>query len=451
MTISDIEKGSDTTTLPPGPKLPAVVQTLLFTLARHRIYPIFTRRYGSTFLIKPTAPYRNMVVLGSPEDIKTVFAGSPAIYHAGDGNAIMRPVMGPHAVLVTDEDEHKRVRRLLTPAFGARALNGYRDGVTELVRAQVASWPEGRPFAALNRLQDLMLEVILTVVLGVTAPDRLAQLRPAILHITEIDPITLMGLHYPKLARVRPWRTHWRHQRKFDEIVYAEIAERRVAADLHERTDVLSRLVQAAVADPDGGLSDAELRDQLISLLLAGHDTTAVGLAWTLHELVRRPDQLAAAQRAADAGDDEYLGAVGKEALRIKPVIQDVARQLTAPVELGGYRLPAGITVLPAIGIVHADPGYHPEPSEFRPERFLGEQPPANTWIPFGGGARRCPGAGFAAMEMTVLLREMLSTYDLRPAEAAAEKPKARNILTVPAKGARVVALRRRDPKAVTP
>lgn len=450
MTVSDIEIPGGATTLPPGPKLPALVQTLLFTLARHRIYPVFKRRYGDTFLIKPTAPYRTMVVLGRQEDIKTVFAGSPAIYHAGEGNAIMRPVMGPHAVLVTDENDHKRVRKLLTPAFSARALQGYKDSVTELVRTEVARWPVGRPFASLDKLQDLMLEVILTVVLGVTAAERLAQLRPAIRHITEIDPITLIGLHYPKLARLRPWSVHWRHQHKFDEIVYTEIAERRVAADLHERTDVLSRLVQAAVDDEDGGLSDAELRDQLISLLLAGHDTTATGLAWALHELVRRPARLAAAQRAADEGDDDYLGAVVKEALRLKPVIQDVARQLTEPVELGGYRLPAGITVLPAIGIVHADPGYHEDPEEFRPERFLGTAPAPNTWIPFGGGVRRCPGAGFAAMEMTVLLREVLRTYDLRPARPEPEKQKARNITTVPAAGARVLAYPRHDRKGVT-
>ncbi|WP_054371525.1 cytochrome P450 [Rhodococcus rhodochrous] len=449
MTLSRSETAHPPTSLPPGPRLPAVVQTLLFTLARHRIYPVLTRRYGDTFLIKPTAPYRPMVVLGRQEDIRTVFAGSPEIYHAGEGNAIMRPVMGEHAVLVTDEDRHRRVRRLLTPAFSARALQGYRDDVTTLVRHEVAQWPVGRPFATLGRLQDLMLEVILTVVLGVTAPDRLAELRPSIRHITEIDPITLMGLHSPKLARIRPWSTHWKHQRRFDEIVYAEISERRVAGDLHDRTDVLSRLVQAAVDDADGGLGDAELRDQLISILLAGHDTTATGLAWAFHELVRNPGVLAAAEKAADTGDDEYLGAVAREALRIKPVIQDVARQLTAPVDLGGYRLPAGITVLPAIGIVHADPEHHESPGEFRPERFLGVQPAPNTWIPFGGGARRCPGAAFAAMEMTVVLREVLRAYDLSPPGRHPEKQKARNITTVPSRGARVVA-RRRTTKAVT-
>ena len=447
MTSVKTEPSTSASELPPGPRIPALAQTLLFTLARHRIYRAFVKRYGDTFLIRPTAPYRTMVVLGRTEDIKKVFAGSPEVYHAGEGNAIMKPVMGPHAVLVTDENAHRRVRKLLMPAFNVRALQGYKDSVSALVRTEVAKWPVGRPFSSLDVLQDLMLEVIMRVVLGVTAPDRVAQLRPAIHHITEIDPITLIGLHYPRLARFRPWSTHWRHQNKFDEIIYTEIRERRVAKDLHDRTDVLSRLVQAAADEEAGTLTDEELRDQLISILLAGHDTTATGLAWTFHELVRRPDQLARARRAADEGDDEYLTAVGKEALRIKPVILDVARQLTEPVELGGYLLPAGITVLPAIGVVHASPEYYDQPADFRPERFLEKQPDRNAWIPFGGGARRCPGAGFAALEMNVVLREALRTFDLRPASPREEKQKARNITTVPAKGARLVAYRRRDGK----
>ncbi|MFV8161004.1 cytochrome P450 [Mycobacterium sp. 134] len=448
MTVTDLSasRGQELR-LPPGPRLPAWLQTLLFTLARHRLYPAMRRKYGDTFLLKPTAPYRHMVVLGRPEDIKTVFAGAPDVYHAGEGNSIMRPAMGDHSVLLTDEDEHKRTRRLLAPAFTGRALDGYREMVTERTRHAVSRWPVGQPLSALDRMQELMLEVIVSVVLGVTSRERLTQLRPAIHHITGIDPVTLMGLHYPRLHRLPPWRTHLRHQRKFDEITYAEIAERRASGSYRTRHDVLSRLMQVSDGDSGRGLDDVELRDNIISVLLAGHDTTAAGLAWALHELVRNPEQLAAAQQAALDNDDDYLAAVAKETLRIKPVINDVARQLTEPVRIGEYHLPAGITVLPAIALVHADPARHTAPTEFEPSRFLGQQPEANTWIPFGGGARRCIGALFAVMEMTIVLKTVLQTYDLRPHRRAPETRKAKNIITVPARGGRIIATRRSDSK----
>ncbi|MFI1650197.1 cytochrome P450 [Streptomyces avidinii] len=429
---------------PPGLRLPAVVQTLLFAQYRHKLFPVLRRRHGDIFTLRLTTPTRHLVILTKQEDIKTVFGGPVDVLHAGEGNAIMGPALGDHSVLLTDEGEHRRSRRLLMPAFTGAALAGYQQMVGELTRAEVESWPEETVFSSHERMQALTLEVILQVVFGVTDEARLTRMRPLVRGIADIGPVTLLGLPYPLLQRFGPWRRHTDLQRGLDKVLYAEITGRRRAADLHSRTDVLSRLLQAAENEEGGGFTDAELRDQLITLLLAGHETTATGLAWALHELVRRPEQLRRAQRAADEGDDAYLTAVAKEALRLKPVVYEVARQLTKPLTVGGYRLPAGATVMPAIGMVQSDPEYHDQPDEFRPERFLDGQPPAHTWIPFGGGARRCIGAGFALLEATVALREVLQRYEIRPDRPAPEEQKAHHVTLIPARGARLVVSRRR-------
>ncbi|MFB7633421.1 cytochrome P450 [Streptomyces sp. NPDC056149] len=435
-------------TRPPGLRLPAVVQTLLFSECRHWLFPLLKRRYGEVFTLRLTTPTRHLVILSRPEDIKTVFAGPVEVLHAGEGNAIMGPALGDHSVLLIDEDEHRRARRLLMPAFTGAALRGYEDMVTKLTRAEVERWPEERAIGSHRRMQALTLEVILQVVFGVTDEQRLQQLRPLVRGIADIGPVTLLGLPYPLLQRVGPWRRHVSLQRRLDKLLYAEIADRRRAADLHSRTDVLSRLLQAEGAEGsqpgENRFTDPEMRDQLITLLLAGHETTATGLAWALHELVRDPAELARARKAADEGDEAYLTAVAKEALRLKPVVYEVARQLSAPLTVGGYRLPAGSTVMPAIGLVQSDPRHHEQPDAFRPERFLDGQPPANTWIPFGGGARRCIGAGFALMEATVVLRELLQRYDLRPDRPEPEAQRAHHVTLIPKRGARVVVTRRR-------
>ncbi|MEU9085322.1 cytochrome P450 [Streptomyces sp. NPDC048357] len=436
------ETGS--TKRPPGLRLPAVVQTLLFARYRHRLFPALRALHGDVFTLRLTTPTRHLVILTKREDIKTVFGGPVEVLHAGEGNAIMGPALGDHSVLLTDEAEHRRSRRLLMPAFTGAALAGYQEMVGELTRAEVDGWPEDTVFSSHERMQALTLEVILQVVFGVTDEARLRRMRPLVRGIADIGPVTLLGLPYPLLRRFGPWRRHTGLQRGLDKLLYAEISDRRRAADLHSRTDVLSRLLQAAENEEGGGFSDAELRDQLITLLLAGHETTATGLAWALHELVRDPAQLRRAQRAADEGDDAYLTAVAKEALRLKPVVYEVARQLTRPLTVGGYRLPAGATVMPAIGLVQSDPAYHHQPDEFRPERFLDGQPPAHTWIPFGGGARRCIGAGFALLEATVALREVLVRYEIRPDRAAPEEQKAHHVTLIPSRGARLVVRRRR-------
>jgi cytochrome P450 family 135 len=427
-----------TAAMPPGSKLPRLVQTLLFVTARRHVLARWRRRFGDVFMMRVAGP-RTIVALSRPEHIREVFAGTPALFHAGEGNALLAPVMGRHSLLITDEDEHLRARRLLMPAFNGAALRGYRDMMTGLAAANVESWPVGRPFAVHPLMNSVTLEIILRVVFGMSDGPRLGQLRPALRRISEIGPLTVLGWSYPWLRRLPYWQRNMANLHAADRLVYAEIADRRVAGDLSTRDDVLSRLLTAA----GGELADVELRDQMITLLLAGHETTATALAWSFHELARNPEVLRAARRAADDGDDDYLEAVAKEAMRRRPVIQNVARKLTEPAEVAGYRLPAGTVVAPSIALVHRDPAAHPEPRDFRPERFLGRQPESGTWIPFGGGVRRCIGAGFSLQEAVAVLREALTRYDIRAEEPREESPKARNITLVPAKGARIVVAER--------
>jgi cytochrome P450 len=418
--------------LPPGPRLPVGLQTLLFGKFRHRFVPAMHRRYGDVFTLRIAPHRRRLVMISRPDDIRTVFTGATSVFHAGEGNAILGPVMGDHSVLLLDESEHVRIRQLLMPPFHGSALRGYRDLVAKLAHHEVARWPVGQAFRLHDRMSPLTLEVILQVVFGVTDERRLAQLRPPVDRVVTINPIVMLGWFYPRLQRVWPWRRFADVRRELDRLLYAEIAERR-KEDLTGRSDVLSRLVVG------GGLTDAEIRDNLITLLLAGHETTATALAWAVHELVRRPTVLRRAQQAADEGDDAYLEGVAKEALRMHPVIYEVARKLKAPADVGGYRLPVGATVMPTIGLVQSDPRHHPDPDAFDPARFLGAPLPANTWIPFGGGVRRCLGAGFSLMEATAILREMLLAYHLRPARSRPERPIARNITLAPAHGTRVI------------
>ncbi len=251
-----------------------------------------------------------------------------------------------------------------------------------------------------------------------------------------------LGWGFPKLQKYGPWRRTMENQVELDRVIFRVIAERREAPDLEVRTDVLSRLL--LVRDEDGGgLTDEELRDQLVTLLLAGHETTASALSWTLHELGRDPAQAAKAREAAVAGDGDYLEAVLKESMRLHPVIPMVVRHLMAPATVGGIDLPAGANVAASIILAHESEESHPDHTRFRPERFLEGEVATNTWIPFGGGVRRCIGAGFSLMEGVAVLREVLTTYDVTLPHGTTEKAKVRNITSVPRHGARIVVTRR--------
>jgi len=429
---------------PPGPRLPVSVQTLLFGKYRHRYLPMLQRRYGDSFMLRIAPHRRRLVLVSRPEDIKAVFSGSNTTFHAGEGNAILGPIMGDHSVLLLDESEHLRIRQLLMPAFHGSALRSYQKLVSDLARIEVERWRTDRPFKLHERMQSLTLEIILQVVFGVTDERRLTRLRPVVGKAVAIGPVIMLGWFYPRLRAFWPWRQFTEIQDELDRLLYAEIAERRTAADLDGRDDVLSMLLRTSASDDSSGLTDAELRDNLITLLLAGHETTATALAWAFHDLARWPDIQRRAHLAADEGDTDYLAAITKEAMRLHPVIYEVARRVTEPVVVGGYLIDQGATVMPGIGLVQADARHHEAPAEFDPNRFIDGQPASNTWIPFGGGVRRCLGAGFSLMEASAVLQEVLSRYELRPDRKRAERAIARNITLAPARGSRVVLKRRR-------
>ncbi len=416
---------------------------------RPRVMGALHRKHGDVFSVRmpygPSGSMVTVVILADPVHIREVFAGPTGVFHAGEGNVSLLDVMGAHSLLLLDDEDHVRAKRLLMPAFTGRAIEGYRGLVADLARAEVGRWPDEGRVVAVDRMQAITLEIILRVIFGITDGRRLEEMRPLVKAIANVGLLQMFAWRYRRLQKLPPWAGFLAKQRRLDELIYAEIADRREDPGLAGREDLLSRLLRSR--EGDDALTDAELRDQLVTFLLAGHETTATTLGWTLHEIAHRPEVQEAAVRAARSGPDgdAYLEAVVKEAMRLRPVIFQATRTLTEPVTIAGYDLPAGVVVSPALGLMGVHPGHHDDPLDFRPERFLDTSPPPNTWIPFGGGARRCIGATFSLMESVEILREVLTRYDVAPADGAPDRLQPRGIINAPHRGARI-DLRRRHP-----
>jgi cytochrome P450 family 135 len=425
---------------PPGPRLPRLAQAAGVTAQPYGWLARARERHGDVFTAR--FPFFGRVVyVADPELIKGVFTGAPDVFHAGEANAtVLGDALGEHSLLTLDERRHLSQRKLLLPPFHGEAVRRHVEVMATAAAAETATWPVGEPFALRDRMQAITLEVILRAVFGVRDDERMDLFRRRIPALGELnsafDFLPFMQRDLGGLTKAARFR---RALAAVDELIYTELRDRR--AELvddggAERDDVLSLLLAARHED-GAPMTDVELRDELVTLLMAGHETTATGLAWAFERLLRTPRVLARVLGSLD--DDEYLDAVVKETLRIRPVVTDVARQLTAPLQLGPWRLPAGTLVLPAIAAVHMRPDLYPEPHEFRPERFLGSGPESYSWIPFGGGVRRCIGASFAQTEMRVVLREVLSTVRLRAASARPERPKVQHVTAVPSRGCRVI------------
>jgi cytochrome P450 len=435
------------TTLPPGPPLPGWVQTMLLRQHWPRFVAACERRYGRVFALR-IALVGTMVYLSDPDQIKKVFAGDPAVFHAGEANAMLRGLLGDSSVLVVDDEVHRDRRRLMLPPFHRDAVARQTEVMAEIAAANIADWPVGESFSVAPKMSEITLEVILRTVIGATDPARLAALRAAIPPLLEVTTWTSVALMNPGLQRLPLWRRLRRRIEEANRLLYAEIAERRADPGLAERVDVLAMLVRAA--DADGRtMTDTELRDQLITLLVAGHDTTATALSWAAERLTRHPVILEKAVQAADSGDEDYLDAICKETLRIRPVVFDVGRVLQQPVELAGYRLPAGVMVVPGIGLVQGNSGVFPEAERFDPDRMVGATLTPTTWFPFGGGNRRCLGATFAMVEMRVVLREILRRVSLETTTARGERQRVKHVILVPHRGARVQVSAKRAIKSL--
>lgn len=429
--------------LPPGPRAPGAVQLLGYARDPLGYLAELQRRYGDIFSVR--FPYFGRIVyVAAPELVKAVFTGDPAVFHAGEANAsVLEPALGPNSVLTLDDAPHMRQRKLLLPPFHGERIERYGELILDVTRREMKSWPVDEPFAIRPHTQRITLAVIMRAVFGVHDEDRLARFEGL---IDEFARRVGLVASVPPLRRdlggLSPWGRFLRSREALDAFIYEEIALRRAESEHEERDDVLSLLLSAV--DEDGnGMSDHELRDEMVTVLGAGHETTATGLAWAVELLNRNPAVLAKLRESLAAGEEDYLAATVKEVLRIRPVLVDVGRKLTGPATIGGYRLEAGSFVLAAIAALHYREDSFPDPEEFRPERFLDTKVDNYAWIPFGGGIRRCIGAAFAEYEMRTILREFVERADLRAADAKPEKVKIRNITLVPAKGARVRLTRR--------
>ena len=437
--------------LPPGPRLPAFAQTLGFIFNPLRFIEAARRRHGDMVTFR-TAFDPGFVMVFDPDLVKQVFQAAPDRLHAGEANAVLGPVLGARSVLLLDGAEHLRQRRLMLPSFHGRRLKAYEHAMREAADAMIDAWPVGEPFGLLESMQSLTLDVIMSAIFGVDEGLRREELKRRVRDMLEPVSSRRLGVVVLALLRARfgdrgPVRRFEERRRALDELIYDEIARRRGEPDLSQRDDVFSTLLLAR--DEDGSpLSDAELRDELVTLLVAGHETTATGLAWAFELLLRNPAVLAKLMRELAAGDEQYLDAVVKEALRVRPVIPGVGRVVRGdPYELGGHLIPPGTEINPSIVVMHRRPDGYPRPQEFRPERFLEDDPPDTyTWIPFGGGTRRCLGASFALMEMRLVIGRVVERALLQPVAARPEKVLRRGITLVPKDGVRVVQRRAPDP-----
>ncbi len=390
------------------------------------------------------------VVLAHPDAVREVFTGDPDKLLAGEGNEILSPILGPRSILLLDGPEHLRERRLLLPPFHGERMQRYGTLMREVAEAEIGTWPPDEAFPLAPRMQAVTLEIILRAVFGLHDGPRLEGLRAGLARLLDLVSHPAAFASVVVFGPERAVRTpvFRRVMEPVDRLIAEEITARRGAADLAERDDILSLLLQATDTQPPAAagtgeagepMGDAEVRDELVTLLVAGHETTATALSWAVERLLRTPDALRRLREEAHDGGSEYCLAVCHETLRLRPVLPLVLRRLTEPMTIAGHDLPAGVKVAPCISLVHRRADLYPDPLAFRPERFLGVKPGTYEWIPFGGGVRRCLGAAFALYEMQAVLTAIARHAALRPTRPERERTMRRSITFAPHRGAEVV------------
>ncbi len=415
------------------------------------------QRYGKRFTVQlPFQP--PFVILSDPDEIRELFTAPPDAIHPGEGARILEPIVGPNSVILLDEQLHLEQRKLMLPAFHGERMQRLTGLMAELAERELETWPRDERVALHPRLQRLTLEIILRAVFGLEQGprlDRLRELLTGILGFAE-SPLSVIPAAHRFTPLIPALRRLDRLSRQADQLIAEVIDERRSAGETEDRGDVLAMLLAARHEDGTP-MTPQELRDELMTALVAGHETTASQLAWGFERLAREPEVCSRLTAELDAGDsDEYLTATVHEILRLKPVLPNAEPRLTKrPVEIGGFPYPAGVALLASAYLVHHDPAIYPDPKAFRPERFVGTQPGTYTWIPFGGGRRRCLGASFALVEMKIVLRTVLSHCELAPGTDRPEPTGRRSITFSPKHGATVVlrdrmaAAQREQPRAL--
>ncbi|MGD9737390.1 MAG: cytochrome P450 [Solirubrobacterales bacterium] len=426
--------------LPPEPSWSPLNQTLRWSFRPLAFLAECRRRHGDAFSVRFLGFERPMVMISDPAAIRALYT-EPANGLPPGRNIVLEPILGPRSVLLLEGAEHLARRRLMLPPFHGERMRAYEQTVRTAVNREIDSWPLNAPFPIHARMQAITLEVILRAVFGVHEGPRLDRLRgmlATVLQETASPRAQIVGLATRRFSERGPYARFERQLRAVDELMFAEIAEHRTRPDLAEGDDILAMLMSAEFED-GGAMDDRELRDQLMTLLLAGHETTATGLAWTFDLLLRHPEALARLRDSLAAGEEDYLRATISESLRLRPVVPLAGRRLAAPLLAGDLELPAGTDVTPAIWLTHTREDLFPDPLAFRPERFLDGKPDSYAWIPFGGGVRRCLGATFAEFEMRIVLSEVLGRTSLRKANPAPEQTGRRNITLSPKDGTPVI------------
>jgi cytochrome P450 len=429
--------------LPPGPRMPRTLQDIAAVTRLRPFLRRAQRRYGDVFTVR-VHRFGNIVAVGDPELVKRTFTASATTLHSGEGSAL-GPVLGPNSLLTIDEDDHLRQRKLLLPPFHGERMRSYEATIERIAREEIADWPEGEEFPVAPTTMRITLRAILVAVFG-AHDEVLARLEELVPRLTEqgsaLAPVPIL---HRDLGPRSPWGRFRRMRAEFDALCDRLIDEAKRDPELELRPDVLALMVQARYEDGTA-MSDPEIRDQLITMLAAGHETTAATLAWAVERLRRSPNVLEKLVAEVDAGGREYRDATVREVQRIRPVIMFSIRIVKKPFELGGYVLPPGTRIALAGALTHYDERLFPDPMRFSPERFVGRMPETYAWIPFGGGIRRCIGASFAHMEMEIVLRTILQTWELEPTSAPDEKLKFRGIAYAPRDGG-LARVKRRAPR----
>ena len=437
--------------LPPGPRLPRLFQTLNWVRRPIPIMRKYARDYGECFTLRwiNSPP---VVFFSDPVAIKQIFTASPEHALAGRANVVLKPMLGENSVLLLDGARHKRERKLLMPPFHGERMRLYGEIMREAADRSIDNWPEEQPFPIHERMQAITLDIILRAVFGVDEGALLQKLRALLIEFLRLvgsSPLLLIRRLQVNLGPLTSWQRISQLGHAIDTALYEQIAQRKAAAQ-NGRTDIMAMLIEAR--DEDGQpMSDQELRDEMITMLLAGHETTATSLSWVVHRLLQNPDVLekvrAELQRVVGGGPIQaehmselaYLDATIKETARLNPIVPVVARYLEQPTRIGAYEIPAGCVAAPCIYLTHRRPELWPEPEAFNPDRFVGKRVDPYTFFPFGGGVRHCLGAAFAAYEMKIVLAQMLSRVSLRPVPGYTARVVRRSITFAPSEGLPVI------------
>lgn len=433
------EVTTDPVRLPPGPRLPKAAVGLAFLTARHRALTAIGRRYGSAFSVRLPI-FGDAIVISDRALIRELFTtNSDLVARASN----LGTVLGPGSTFSLDGAAHRERRKLLVPPFHGKRMSGYESIVEEEVMREIATWPEGREFETLEPMMRITLNAILRTVFGAQggALDELRELLPPMVPLASrmaVLPKTLRR----DLGPWSPWGRVQRSRRRYDEIIATLIGEARADTAFENRTDILALLLQARYED-GSPIADGHIADELLTLLAAGHETTATTLAWAVERLRRHPRLLSRLTAEIDSGGSELTQAAVWEVQRTRPVVEATIRVARERLRLGEWVVPKGHTIIASIGMSHHSPLNYADPESFNPDRFLGVNPDTYTWIPYGGGIRRCIGAAFANMEMNVTLRTLLREFEFGTTSAPGERRHSRGVATAPARGGRAVVFRR--------